>query len=92
MGKLNPRQYLKKAEEEIKERERRYKVAMKSSKATVDNKAPKERKRGRKTKAQIAMEDRMKQQNDFLLFLDDDEEKEEVEREEEEEVKGGEEE
>lgn len=60
---MNPRAYIKRHDENEREKQRKLKVVMESEK-------PKLPKSGRKTKKQKEVEDRMKDQASFLLFLE----------------------
>lgn len=66
MPKLNPKAYLKKYEEDVKENKRRLKVATQ----VMEKTKPIPRKSGRKTKKEKEVEDRMKDQAAFLLYLE----------------------
>jgi len=63
MGKMNPRAYIKRHDENVKENKKKLAIVMESK----DNKIPKS---GRKTKQEKEVEARMKQQAAFLLFLE----------------------
>jgi len=60
---MNPRQYIKRYEEIEKEKRKRLNIVEKQNQTLPKS-------GGRKTKKQRDLEDRMKDQKDFLLFLD----------------------
>lgn len=62
MGKMNPRAYIKSHDEKAK-------AVQKKLSVNVENEGPKPSKGGRKTKKQREVEERMKDQAAFLLFL-----------------------
>jgi hypothetical protein len=66
MPKLNPKAYIKRYDETEKEKQRRLGIA----KQAMDDKKNIAPKSGRKTKKQREVEERMKDQASFLLFLE----------------------
>jgi len=73
MPKLNPQQYVKRHTENVKANERKLKVAneiMEKKKDIIP------RRGGRKTKKELQIEERMRDQASFLLFLEKEKDKE----------------
>jgi hypothetical protein len=66
MPKLNPRAYIKKCDAQERENKRKLQVAAQIMEKTK----PVPRKSGRKTKKEKEVEDRMKDQAAFLLYLE----------------------
>jgi len=67
MPKLNPKAYIKRHDETVKQNQKKLAVVMEIDKPNIP-------KSGRKTKKQKEVEDRMKDQAAFLLFLKKEEE------------------
>lgn len=73
MGKMNPRAYIKRYDENVKSAQKQLQAGVNS----MDKDHKKITKSGRKTKKQIEVEHRQKEQASFLLFLEKEKNKEE---------------